>query len=674
MHQLQAIKSKPSNEHGARREARTLVAPVSEHDRWMELQRGIGNQAVSRMLGRNALPGPSAETQAQPARIDGGNPVAAASGPSLTVRPKLEIGSVDDPLEREADRVAAHVMRMPVPEPSIAATPLHLGYKVAARKEEGKLQQKPAGPQSGTAEAPASVHDVLRSPGQPLDVETRAYFEPRFGYDFGRVRVHTDASSANSAASVRARAYVRGADIVYGAGARPGVNLLTAHELAHVAQSRPACEPNVIRRAPGDGPSKPGGNFDVVSDVWEVEDEEGVRRGVIVVKSGDKIKSFYQRSSSELKGRVEGHMGPQEGDFAPFDGFDEKGGFVKERYWSSPFADPRKDPNYGWGDPENKRISQGLAKRNLPKPVLADWRAVQVRLQQLKVDNLKYPGPIKAPGPDVRPRGSSQASHIVPGQIGGVSPTKGGTPPGSPPPSKKPGPTSGGGAGGAVGGGRAGGTTPATPKVSEEGAVEEEEGRPSVSPRMKINLSGKIANLMLQAIKTYTLIELYKDNEAKQKKDDERIRKEINFRITAKADKIVDMWIDYTPNVYANIKIGTYLTVKSYVSMGIPETAEIYHSSILLDVEISSSAQTEHREIPLAKWTDQGVNAFGLITNTQAVLLPRDAALVRDTLKARIAEIDRQIAHAPSVGDTFSLQLYRTELQQKLSLFGAPAD
>ena len=53
-HQLRAIKGKPSNEAGVRRNVRPLAAPVSEHDRWMELQRGIGNQAVSRMLQRGA--------------------------------------------------------------------------------------------------------------------------------------------------------------------------------------------------------------------------------------------------------------------------------------------------------------------------------------------------------------------------------------------------------------------------------------------------------------------------------------------------------------------------------------------------------------------------------------------------------------------------------------------
>jgi hypothetical protein len=87
---------------------------------------------------------------------------------------------------------------------------------------------------------PAIVHDVLRSPGQPLDAATRAFFEPRFGHDFSRVRLHTDARASESAQAVNALAYTVGPDIVfragqYSAGSAAG-NRLMAHELAHVLQ------------------------------------------------------------------------------------------------------------------------------------------------------------------------------------------------------------------------------------------------------------------------------------------------------------------------------------------------------------------------------------------------------------------------------------------------------
>jgi hypothetical protein len=80
----------------------------------------------------------------------------------------------------------------------------------------------------------------LNSSGQPLDASTRAFFEPRFGHDFSRVRVHTDEKAAESARAVNARAYTVGDNVVMGSGhylpsSSSGRRLL-AHELTHVVQ------------------------------------------------------------------------------------------------------------------------------------------------------------------------------------------------------------------------------------------------------------------------------------------------------------------------------------------------------------------------------------------------------------------------------------------------------
>jgi len=92
--------------------------------------------------------------------------------------------------------------------------------------------------------APPIVHDVLRSPGRPLDGDTRDFMEPRFAHDFSRVRVHTDASAAASARAVNASAYTVGRDIVfaenhYAPATAAGTRLL-AHELAHTIQQNGA--------------------------------------------------------------------------------------------------------------------------------------------------------------------------------------------------------------------------------------------------------------------------------------------------------------------------------------------------------------------------------------------------------------------------------------------------
>jgi len=88
--------------------------------------------------------------------------------------------------------------------------------------------------------APPIVHDVLRSPGQPLDSATRAFMEPRFGHDFSRVRLHSDPRANESARAVSANAYTVGNEIVFanrpsGLGDSAGSRLI-AHELSHVVQ------------------------------------------------------------------------------------------------------------------------------------------------------------------------------------------------------------------------------------------------------------------------------------------------------------------------------------------------------------------------------------------------------------------------------------------------------
>jgi hypothetical protein len=88
--------------------------------------------------------------------------------------------------------------------------------------------------------APPIRHEVLRSPGAPLDQETRAFYEPRFAEDFSEVRVHTDERAADSASAGGASAYTAGNQIVVGElGFAPNTargRRLLAHELTPVIQ------------------------------------------------------------------------------------------------------------------------------------------------------------------------------------------------------------------------------------------------------------------------------------------------------------------------------------------------------------------------------------------------------------------------------------------------------
>ena len=198
--------------------ARRALAEQPRLHPLLQLQRDIGNQAVLSLLRSGAI------------------------------QAKLEVGSVDDPLEHEADRVADQVMRMPDPARSISIAPPQVSRKCAACEKEDKatvLRAKSGAPARAAAgEAPSIVHDVLGSSGRPLDQETRAFMEPRFGVDFGRVRLHTDSKAQQSAAAINARAYTAGSNVVLrDTDPEP---LLLAHELAHVVQQTDGEQP--IRR------------------------------------------------------------------------------------------------------------------------------------------------------------------------------------------------------------------------------------------------------------------------------------------------------------------------------------------------------------------------------------------------------------------------------------------
>jgi len=174
-------------------------------DQILHLQRVIGNQVVQRLF------------------------------KSGTLQAKVKIGKPNDKYEKEADRVADIVMRMP--EPKI------LRQTEPEEEEEEPIQAKRNS--SSTAIATPGIEssiNSLRGGGQPLPESTRKYFKPRFGYDFSGVRVHADSKASETAKSINARAFTKGKNIVFGAGqyspeTSKGRRLL-AHELTHVVQQK----------------------------------------------------------------------------------------------------------------------------------------------------------------------------------------------------------------------------------------------------------------------------------------------------------------------------------------------------------------------------------------------------------------------------------------------------
>ena len=234
----------------------------------MQLQRSLGNRTLGRFLQAKlnaAAPARTGLLQRKCAcgnhTIAGGECAECAKKKSKLQR-KLTIGASNDPLEREADRVADQVF----------ATPTRSAVSAAPPRIQ-RLSGQPAGQVDAT---PASVDRALASPGRPLELALRRDMEQRFGHDFSRVRVHADREAADGARAVRARAYTIGHDIVFGSGEYAPATVegkrLLAHELTHVVQQTGGrAAPATVQRQPVAG----GGDHPNVNRVkWSVESEQ----------------------------------------------------------------------------------------------------------------------------------------------------------------------------------------------------------------------------------------------------------------------------------------------------------------------------------------------------------------------------------------------------------------
>lgn len=205
---------------------------------------------------------------------------------------KLTVGQPGDKYEQEADSMAEQVMRMPDPDrPSIQAlqlnyanylqrqpmaeeeeavgdsmVPVTEGIPVEmAAEEEIEAENQVIQPQTVGDEVPEISPDLegniqaLRGGGQALPIDTRQFFESRFGHDFSQVRLHNNTNAAEVAKKVHAKAFTVGREVVFGAGEyNPGTyegQKLLAHELTHVIQQGEGASNQLIQRA-GKGKKK----------------------------------------------------------------------------------------------------------------------------------------------------------------------------------------------------------------------------------------------------------------------------------------------------------------------------------------------------------------------------------------------------------------------------------
>jgi hypothetical protein len=162
--------------------------------------------------------------------------------PRCQKKSALPVSQPGDPAEREADRIADAVMRT-----SQTNTVRDVASPQVMRRANTTATNSDA--------APAEVREALQETGQPLDMPTRQFFEPRLGHDLSDVRVHTGAKADASARAINAHAYTFGRNVVFGNGKyNPGATAgrhLLAHELAHVQQQAqmPSLARQIMRSA-----------------------------------------------------------------------------------------------------------------------------------------------------------------------------------------------------------------------------------------------------------------------------------------------------------------------------------------------------------------------------------------------------------------------------------------
>ena len=214
------------------------------------------------------------------------------------LQPSLVVGASSDPLEHEADRVAAEVSRSPG-SPAGSARKVR-GARAAASRATAS-DAPPGGGPAGPAGGPVDdgfTRDLTqaRGGGQPLPGELRATMELSFGSDFAGVRVHEGPDAAGMADAIGARAFTTGSDIFLGS-ASPALDTdagthLLAHELTHVVQQSGGADGTLRRddRVPGAPPDgappdgAPQGRTFTLLEVAErlVEDLSAHKRGFLI--------------------------------------------------------------------------------------------------------------------------------------------------------------------------------------------------------------------------------------------------------------------------------------------------------------------------------------------------------------------------------------------------------
>jgi len=143
-----------------------------------------------------------------------------------------------DPAEMEATKTARKIAQMS--EPPARPPPVKPEEEGKKKKEVVQRAQALPGP------LPALAGPVVQQGGSPLPSGVRSFMEPRFGADFGNVRIYIGEAAAKQSASLNAHAFTVGEHIFFGRNQfqpeSAGGRELIAHELTHTIQQGAAVQ------------------------------------------------------------------------------------------------------------------------------------------------------------------------------------------------------------------------------------------------------------------------------------------------------------------------------------------------------------------------------------------------------------------------------------------------
>ena len=161
---------------------------------------------------------------------------------SALIQAKLQVGAVDDPLEREADRVAKQVVAGAHRHEGPACADCSPAASAAAPSGDPAVRRAGAGSGAG-GELDTGSDAAIRQAsgrGRGLEPDVQRAMEAGFGADFSGVSIHVDAAADELNRQLGARAFTAGSDIFFRQGEyapdSPGGKELLAHELTHVVQ------------------------------------------------------------------------------------------------------------------------------------------------------------------------------------------------------------------------------------------------------------------------------------------------------------------------------------------------------------------------------------------------------------------------------------------------------